>query len=102
MAIKEITRFQTSDGELYETEKEALSIQTSIDRKSIIIESDKLYNEFLQKGTGLKNTGELYKGVLSDTFGLNESKKVLTEIILDYQNNNIEAILTRIIGLKSK
>ena len=102
MAIKEITRFQTSDGKLYETETEALEIQSSIDKANIKNETNQFYIEFLKKSAGLKNTGELYNGVLSDKFGLGDSKEVLTKIILDYQNSSIETTLKNIIDLKSK
>ena len=100
MAIKEVTRYQTSDGKRYETEREALSAQASIDKQNFKNTAIKIYNDFLLTGTESKENGTLYEGIISDQYGVRESERVLSEIILDYPNNGIESALLQIIKEK--
>jgi len=100
MAIKEVTRYQTSDGKKYETEREALTAQSFIDKQNFNSTVNKLYNDFLLKGSESKENGTLYKGIISDQYGLTESERVLSTIILDYPNNGMESILLQIIKEK--
>jgi hypothetical protein len=87
MSIKTLTKYKTTDGTLFDSEKEALIYQNKIDQYKNLDSLLKAYKEFFEK-----SDNEIIVGIRKNSFKNNssENKRVLIEFFGDNSKSLFE------------
>lgn len=101
MAIKEVTRFKVSNGEIYKDEKKASKRQESINKASLDSFSSETWKEFVEGEA--KEESSVWYGIVNDKYGIESFESVFEQLFLSGKNRDgLIKLLTEIVHEEGK